>query len=373
MHPASELAARLAAGLVAQQLSPQAAAHRFALARDVVTTAQGREPLRAALVVGSTALQRCSPRADIDVVLILDKATDRPAFDSLDVEDVHVEIERLTCAQALSLTAGDGWIWELRSAARLGCGLPVFDPAGFAARLRDSAAAQRPDPEAWESTLRDVYLGLTALGRQRTLRPDHGETLRSVVDSLTVLVLLANPRRYQKPKWALADLVHAGELALVELVLGSYAIHSDDEAAARGAIGHTKALVAALYPAIGLPAHEALLAMGHAPRFSEASYVSRTLDDAEDLAASGRRVEAQYVARLAARLAAALVCPLRDSGTALERLEGLAPHIAALYADAFADLPPPRREQLEAALEVAHRLLDAAPQQPSTVHAGDAA
>ena len=56
----------------------------------------------------------------------------------------------------------------------------------------------------------------------------------------------------------------------------------------------------------------------------------------------------------------------------MERLDCLAPHIAALYADAFADMPPPRREQLEAALKVAHRLLDAAPQQPGRVHVGGA-
>lgn len=354
-------------------MSQQAMARRLSLARGVVESTHGVEPLRAAIVVGSTALNRCSPRGDLDVVLILDAPSDRPAFDSLDADGVHVEIERLTCGEALSLTAGDGWIWELRSSARLGCGLPVYDPGAFAARLRDRAAAQRPDPERWQSTLRDVYLGLTALGRQPTLRAEHGETLRSIADSLTVLASLATPRRYQKPKWALADLVHAGEMTLVDVVLTCYGIRLAAEPVARDAIGRAKALVAALYGVIGLPAHEALLAMGHAPQFVEASFVSRTLDDADDLAASGRHIEAQYVAKLATRLAAALVAPLREEGSAHERLEALDPWVASLYRDAFEDVPPPRRRQLEAALAVADRLHEGASSQPGAERARGAA
>ena len=353
------LAGRLAAELAAHDASEGALAHRLGLARRVVAAAGRAEPLRAAIVVGSTALRRCSPRADLDIVLILDHVGDRPPFDSCDLDGVHVEIERLASAEALSLTEGDGWTWELRSGSRLGCGLPVFDADDFATRIRDRAAAQRPDAERWESTLRDIYLALAALGDRAALGSEHGETLRGVFDNLALLTLLNRPRRYQKPKWALADLMHAGQAALAEAMLECYGIQSGSMTATVGAIDRTKALVARLYAAIGMPTHAALLAMGHAPQFAEASYVSRALDDAEDLAASGRRLESQYVAKFAARLAAALVGPSRSPESLLDGLQALDASLAPLYRDVFADAQAPRRRHLERALACADTLLDA--------------
>jgi len=360
------LAERLAAELAAHDASEDVLEHRLGLARRVVAAAGRAEPLRAAIVVGSTALRRCGPRADLDIVLILDRVGDQPAFASRDLDGVHVEIERLSSSEALALTEGDGWTWELRSGSRLGCGLPVFDADGFATRIRDRAAAQRPDVERWESTLREIYLALAVLGEQAALGPEHGENMRGVFDNLALLTLLRCPRRYQKPKWVLADLVHAGQHTLAEEMLECYGIQSASVRASAGAIGRTKALVARLYAAIGMPTHAALLAMGHAPQFAEASYVSRALDDAEDLDASGRRLEAQYVAKFAARLAAALVRPSHSSESLLASLQTLDVSLAPLYRGVFADAPPPRRGHLERALACADSLLDATPSRSGT-------
>jgi hypothetical protein len=357
-RPAPGLAGLLAAEVAAHETSEGALEHRLRLARRLVAAAGGAEPLRAGLVVGSTALRRCGPGADLDIVLISDGIGNQPPFESFDVDGVHIEIERLAWSEALSLTEGDGWTWQLRSASRLGCGLPVFDAGGFASRIRDRAAAQRPDAQRWESTLRDVYLGLTALGDQAALRSEHGETLRGVFDNLALLTLLNRPRRYQKPKWALADLIHAEHAPRMEAMLESYGIQSDTAMATMAAIDRTKALIAGLYPALGLPTHAALLAMGHAPQFAEASYVSRALDDAEDLAASGRRIESQYVAKFAARLAAALASRSRSPHSLLHGLEALDASHASLYREVFVEAPVPRRRHLEDALAWADVLLD---------------
>lgn len=351
-------AERLAVEIARQEASEHAVEYRLGLARRVVADISGAEPLRAAIVVGSTALRRCGPRADLDIVLILDDLGDRPPFESLDVDGVPVEIERVTWLQVLSLTEGDGWTWELRSGARLGCGLPIFDPDGLASRIRDRAAAQQPDAQRWESTLGDVYLGLAILGRGPTLKSEHGEGLRGVLDNLALLTLLTSPRRYQKPKWALADLMHAGQASLVEAILACYGARSGSMQATVATIARSKALVSALYAAIDLPTHAALLAMGHAPQFAEASYVSRTLDDAEDLAASGRRLESQYVAKFAARLAAALTSRPNTPDSLITGLQALDASLAALYGKVFADAPAPRRRDLKAALACADLLLD---------------
>jgi hypothetical protein len=98
--------------------------------------------------------------------------------------------------------------------------------------------------------------------------------------------------------------------------------------------------------------------MGHAPQYAHASYVSRTLDDAEALAASGRRLEAQYVARFAARLAAALASPPEARNSLVEGLEARGASLAALYREVFADAPAPRRSDLGTALACADALLD---------------
>lgn len=274
------------------------------------------EDLVAALVVGSTALRRCSAGADLDVVLITRAATGPDRFSSVVAEGVRVEVERMSRRRALACTAGDGWVWELREAARLGCGVPVHDPSGFAAGLAGRAAAMRPHREHVETTLRDVYLALVALSDGDVDRESwhRAEALRGCLDNLALLALLERPRRYQKPKWVLADLLHAGEDALVDAVLTAYGIVADGAAPAHAAVAGAGEVVAATYVAAGVPSHEAILALGHAPRFAEASYVSRCLDDAEDLEASGRFVEAQYVAKFAARLAAGLLSDTKTAG-----------------------------------------------------------
>ena len=358
-RPATGVATRLAAALASRQTPDSVLADRLDLARRVVELVRETEPLSAALVVGSTALRRCSPRADLDVVLIADELGDRPAFESRDIDGVHVELERLTPAEALSMTGGGGWTWELRAAARLGCGLPVFDPRGFVARLRDRSAAQRPDIDRCEDVLRGVYMQLATLGSSAALGRAEGEAARGVFDNLVLLALLVRPRRFQKPKWALADLLHAGETALVEATLTVYGVGRDTAKAARAALTRTTALVDALYPKIGVPTHADLLAMGYAPDFADASYVSRTLDDAADLAASGRHLEAQYVAKFAARLAAGLASRPDFEGSLAAALESRDAALARLYGEIFADAPAPTRGELGTALASADALLTA--------------
>ncbi len=267
--------------------------------------------LVAALVVGSTALRRCSARADLDVVLITEAPTGPDRFLSQVIDGVRVEVERLGRRRALAGTEGDGWVWELREAARLGCAAPVLDPSGFAAELAGRAAAMTPRRARVEATLRDVYVSLVALGRGEGDGSQRADALRGCLDNLVLLALLEHPRRYQKPKWVLADLLHAGEHELVDAVLAAYGIDSDDPTPARAALAGAGDIIARTYEIAGVPAHDELLAMGHAPEFAEASYVSRCLDDAADLEESGRFVEARYVALFAARLAAGL---LRGAG-----------------------------------------------------------
>ena len=318
--------------------------------------AGGFEDVVAAMVVGSTALRRCSPRADLDVVVITAAATGPHRFSSRMVEGVRVEVERMSRRRALACTAADGWVWELREAARLGCGVPVFDPRGFGEELARRAAAMAPRRERVESALRDVYLSLVALSAGEGEPARRADALRGCLDNLALLALLEHPRRYQKPKWVLADLLHAGEDALVDAVLAAYGIVSGDPAPARAAVAGAGEVVAATYARAGLPPHAEILAMGHTPRFAEASYVSRCLDDAEDLEASGRFVEAQYVATFAARLAGGLLSGAATAGVIDAFPADVAERYLALFAgttfdDALAEAAlaaaDARRETLE--------------------------
>ena len=339
-------ASTLAASLRSFETPEAIYQHRLALAAGV---AGESGPLVAALVVGSTALRRCSARADLDVVLVTEPPTGPDRFSSHVIDGVRVEVERLGRRRARAATEGDGWVWELREAARLGCAAPVLDPAGFAAELAGRAAAMTPRRARAEATLRAVYLALVALGRGEGEGPHRADAVRGCLDNLALLALLEHPRRYQKPKWVLADLLHAGEHALVDAILAAYEIDGDDGAAARAAVAGAGDVVARTLELAAMPAHEELLAMGHAPAFAEASYVSRCLDDAGDLEASARFVEARYVAAFAARLAAGL---LRGPGgvidTFAERGDGLAGRYLGLFGG-----PEPGDAVVEAALAAA--------------------
>ena len=340
-------ASTLAASLRSFETPEAVYRERLALAARVAGEAG---PLVAALVVGSTALRRCSARADLDVVVITEAPTGPDRFSSQVIEDVDVEVERLGRRRALAVTDGDGWVWELREAARLGCAAPVLDPSGFATELAARAAAMTPRRARVEATLRDVYLALVALGRGEGDGSHRADALRGCLDNLALLALLEHPRRFQKHKWVLADLLHAGEHALVDAVLAAYEIDADDATAARAAVAGAGEVIARTYEIAGLPAHDELLAMGHAPQFAEASYVSRGLDDARDLEASGRFAEARYVALFAARLAAGL---LRGAGGVIDTFaERGGDELARSYLALF-DGREPDGEVFEAALAAA--------------------
>lgn len=332
-------ASTLAASLRSFQTPEAVYRRRLAVAGRV---AEESGPLVAALVVGSTALRRCSAGADLDIVLVTSGPTGPDRFSSQVVDGVRVEVERLGRRRALSATAGDGWVWELREAARLGCGVAVLDPSGFATELAARAAAMTPRRARVESTLRGVYLSLVGLAQEGD-PARHADALRGCLDNIALLTLLERPRRYQKPKWVLADLLHAGEDPLVDAILAAYGIDSDAPAPARAAVAGAGHVVAAAYARAGLPDHEAILAMGHAPRFAQASYVSRCLDDAEDLEGSGRFVEAQYVAKFAARLAAGLVSGPSATGVIDAFTTGAGGDVAGRYLALFggtAGAPP---------------------------------
>lgn len=296
-------AADLARAIEAAETPRAVVDARLELAASVAGELAGAEAVVAALVVGSTALRRCSPTADLDLVVVAACEPRDGRFESRTVGGVRVEIERVGRHEALAATEGDGWVWELRHAARLGTGVPVHDPEGFAAALAARAAAMAPAPDRFQATLAAVErcLGDLAGG------PVPMDALRGCLDNLVLLGLLEHPRRYQKPKWALADLVHAGELDLVDAVLAAY---GDGDP-----LADVPALVDGALAAAGAPSCEALVAMGHAPAWAEASYVARTVDDAADLHAAGRLVEAGYVARFAARLAGGLLAAGDDAGS----------------------------------------------------------
>ncbi len=331
---------------------------RLAVAAQVSEEIGAAEPVVAALVVGSTALRRCSPRADLDVVVVTASAPVRDQFESRPIDGVRVEIERLSRREALAVTAGGGWLWQLRQAARIGCHVPVVDPDGFAEILSRRAAAMTPWRGRFEETLRHVYLLLADLGAGNgegdpARRMD---ALRGCLDNLALLALLQHPRRYQKAKWVLADLLHAGEVGPVEAILAAYGIGGSDEHAtsARQAVTGAHDLIAAVYDQAELPDHDWLLGLGHAPELAEASYVSRCLEDADDLEASGRFVEAQYVAKFAARLAAGLLAPPdADLGLVDVLAEAGGDALTARYLALFPATDGPDTELLESALAAA--------------------
>ena len=334
---------------------------RLALAARVATEIAGHEPVVAALVVGSTALRRCSPSADLDLVVVTPAAPGDDRFSTRVVDGVRVEVERIGGHRAAVVTAGSGWVWELREAARLGCSVAVLDPGGFAVRLARRAAAMTPSLHRYEEVLRDVYVALTDLAGATGDPARRTDVLRGCVDNLALLALLEHPRRYQKPKWVLADLLHAGEVSLVDAVVAAYGVADDDPVAASAAVAGAGEVVARALELAGAPSHGELLAMGFAPDWAEASYVSRCLDDAVDLAASGRFAEAQYVARFSARLAAGLLGPSAAGGI-VDVLAGaggddLARRYLALFPGAGAP-PPGLLETALAAADSRRRFLE---------------
>lgn len=329
--------------------APDAAAQaaRLAVAREVAAELRAAEPVMAALAVGSTAFGRCSADSDLDIVVVLPEAPAAHAFATIRRGGLRVELERLGRAAVLAEAAADGWVWELRNAARLGCAVALHDPDDIAGRLRRRAAARRPDPARAEETLRGVYHGLIAVAEAAaTADAARRAAFRGCVDNLVLLTLLQTPRRYRKPKWALADLLAAGRDDLARLALAAYGILQDGPDAAAAAIATALAVVERAHAATGAPDHAALLALGYAPDHAEASYVSRCLADAGDLARDGAWIEAQYTAKFAARLAAArLADPAWPAGTDL----------AAPYRRLFGDdeRPGPDQAELAAALACA--------------------
>ncbi len=322
---------------------------RLALSGRVAEERGRTEDVVCALVVGSTALRRCSRRADLDLVLVTPRDPEADRFESQVVEGVQVEIERMSEREALDRTAGEGWVWELRDAARLGSGIAVLDQADFAAELSRRAAAMVPRRDRFEAALRGVYLLLVESGQADDTRGM--EALRGCFDNLALLALLERPRRYQKPKWALADLLHAGEESLVDAVLAAYGVESDHPTPAERAVAAVRDVVEGVYELAGLPSHEAILAMGYAPDLAEASYVSRCLDDAEDLLGSGRFLEAQYVAKFAARLAAGMATSATTGVGVVDAFAALGgPDLAARYLALFDDGRAPLDHLLAVAL-----------------------
>ena len=320
-------------------------AGRLAMAGAVAQELATSEPVIAGVVVGSTALRRCSPRADLDLAVVTAEAPDE-RFATQWIDGVRVEVERLGWDEAHALTEGSGWVWELRAAARLGTGVPVFDPEGIGAGLATRAAGMVPDAGRYEATLRAVYEVLIAFGQDPDGEPARRlDALRGALDNLALLALLERPRRYQKPKWVLADLLHGGELGLVDALLALYNGGADT------VVVDARLLIERAFAAAGQPDHQTLLAMGHAPHHAEASYVSRTLDDAEDLAASGRHTEAQYTALFAARLAAGILATDEAQTGVVDTFaaHGLDADYLALFG------PPAAHDLLDTALEEADR------------------
>jgi hypothetical protein len=201
--------------------------------------------------------------------------------------------------------------------------------------------------EPYEETLRGVYALLAALGDDAV--DDGLESLRGCLDNLALLVLLEQPRRYQKAKWALADLLHAGETPLVEATLQAYGAIADSAPAARAVLTGVRALMDGVYDALGGPDHETLIAMGYAPEHPSTSYISRGFADAEDLAASGRYLEAQYVAKFCARLLGGLCAP-PDAVLSLPEALGLrGANLAGRYRRLFDVAGPAPRDLLQIA------------------------
>lgn len=254
----------------------------------------------AVAVVGSTALGRCSPTSDLDLVAIVELTPSGTV--SSDVQDgVRVDVEWLSVDQACEDARCGGWTWELRKSARLGQALPLHDPGGLFDRLATLAANAEPDRVRYAEHLRDTETLLDAIVADDTW--ESAEAFRGVVDMLALLVLLRTPRRYQKAKWALDDLAEQGEQALCGAIAEGYGI------ARGGAIAATAAArryVAAALARAGEPDAATLVAMGYAPVHAAASYVARTLADADDRHADGDGAAAHFTAGFAARLAAAL-------------------------------------------------------------------
>jgi hypothetical protein len=304
---------------------------RLAIGSAVAERLARSDAVVAILAVGSTVIGGSSARSDLDIVVVLPEADDQPAFANWIERGVRIELERISLAEALDTTRGEGWIWELRRAARLGANAPLHDPGGLGEALRDRAAAMRPARAPYERQLHAVSQTLAALSARRGDRDGKAEALRDVLDGLVVLALLERPRRYRKAKWTLTDLAHAQEVALRDAVIEAYGLRPDP-ATARRSLDLATSLIEGSLEALGAPPVAEL--QGHAPRHLEASYVARTLQDAHDLADDGRPIDAQFAAKFAARLNVGLLAGADGVSLGAERTEALAAMHAQLFADA---------------------------------------
>lgn len=271
---------------------------------------EGEPAPLAIAIVGSTAHARCLPGSDLDLVAI---TADPPpqAVTSRDRDGVRIDVEWLTADQARRDAGQGGWTWELRKSARLGTALPLHDPDRLFAELWRLAERARPDPARFADQLESVERQLKGLARA-DCNPD-AEALRGALDPLAMLVLMTNPRRYQKAKWLLDDLLYAGHTTLAGAIVDACGIGARPLPAV---LAGARTYVETALKQAGEPDIATLVAMGHAPDHAASSYVARTLDDAEDLAESGGyEAAAHYTACFAARLASRLpdvADPLHD-------------------------------------------------------------
>jgi hypothetical protein len=250
-------------------------------------------------VVAVIGLGRGFRDAEVELLAV----TQAASGDGVVAEGVKVERRSLDMVEHALTCAGS--LEALRAAARVGNGVPLWDPDGLAPGFAVRSAALVPPAAVIESLLaRAASLRAAAVPTRATLR--------RLNHTLAVLLLSLDPLRYDRARWTIDDLGAIGEARLAAALLRSFGA----PVSSRLAGARTVAAVREADGAIG-------------------PHADRDRADAERLLATGNSVLAAYTAWAGSGSGGDLVDVLED-GPLFAR-DALAPHPSELRIAAAAE------------------------------------
>jgi predicted nucleotidyltransferase len=137
----------------------EATRKRVDLAYEAVKKLRQDPIVLAAIATGSVAMNRCLQDSDLDLVIVTHDTHTSRHIEAEELDGIAADLDWMPRQDALEIVDPDepAGVKELREAARLAFGLPVYDPQNLVAELRERAMMMRPDQEEVRERLATVF------------------------------------------------------------------------------------------------------------------------------------------------------------------------------------------------------------------------